>query len=388
MLTLTDRIVVEVHGQYHAGVENTLLMIKSRFYWRGVKKDVRRTVAKCRTCAQCKPRSKPKAELQSPTRDFDSLERVCIDVGTMPLSLSGNKKFLLMVDEAAKFIVTAVMKDETAHSIKKAIWSKWIPYFGIPTDLHSDQGRNVDGETIRELCKWVGIDKSHSSPYHPEGNGSAERSIGSIKIMISSMCKSRKLSMHEWDTVIDECTLAYNNTVNQSSGFSPAKQLFGIATRLPIDNFMQLNTKLEPVDVDLVRKNAKLNQTESRANYKKQYDRGTNAEIFKPGDKVLLRRTTGPYPKMAVDWKEDANNHPYIVVKRVGPINYSIKNSQGEQKIYHRNMIIPALNRIEAQHTLSNIKSDILEIPASSPVVIPLYTPGPQPESEPEQGQP
>ena len=111
--SLIDRIVVEVHGQYHAGVENTLLMIKSRFYWRGIEKekDVKRTVANCRTCAQCKPRSKPKAELQPPTRDFGPLERVCIDVGTMPLSLSGNKKFLLMVDEASKFVVTAVMED-------------------------------------------------------------------------------------------------------------------------------------------------------------------------------------------------------------------------------------------------------------------------------------
>ena len=162
-VVIPKSLTVEVHGQYHAGVENTLLMIKSRFYWRGIEKDVRRTVAKCRTCAQCKPRSKPKAELQPPTRDFGPLERVCIDVGTMPLSLSGNKKFLLMVDESTKFVVTAVMKDETAHSIKKAIWSKWIPYFGIPTDLHSDQGRYFDGETIRELCKWVGIDKSHSS---------------------------------------------------------------------------------------------------------------------------------------------------------------------------------------------------------------------------------
>ena len=77
--------------------------------------------------------------------------------------------------------------------------------------------------------------------------------------MTSSMCESRKLSVHEWDTVLDECTLAYNNTVNQSSGFSPAKKLFGKATRLPIDNIMQLNTKWESVDADLVRKNAKLN---------------------------------------------------------------------------------------------------------------------------------
>ena len=74
--SLIDRIVVEVHGQYHAGVENTLLMIKSRFYWRGIEKDVRRTVANCRTCVRCKPRSKRKAELQPPTRDFGPLERV------------------------------------------------------------------------------------------------------------------------------------------------------------------------------------------------------------------------------------------------------------------------------------------------------------------------
>ena len=48
---------------------------------------------------------------------------------------------------------------------------------------------------------------------------------------------------------------------------------------------------------------------------------------------------------MAVNWKEDANNNPYVVVKRVGPVNYSIKNSQGKQKIFHRNMIVPALTR-------------------------------------------
>ena len=92
---------------------------------------------------------------------------------------------------------------------------------------------------------------------------------------------------------------------------------------------------------------------------------------------------------MAVNWKEDANNNPYIVVRRVGPVNYGImiKNSQVKQKIFHGNMIVPALNRIEAEHTLPNIKSGISEKSVSSPVVIPLYAVGPQPELEPERGQ-
>ena len=71
---------------------------------------------------------------------------------------------------------------------------------------------------------------------------------------------------------------------------------------------MHLNTEWEPLDVDLVQKNAKLKQTESRAYYKKRYDCGASAETFKPGDKVLLRKTTDSYPKMAVNWKDDANN--------------------------------------------------------------------------------
>ena len=161
--TLVDRIVVEMHGQYHAGVENTLLMIKARFYWRAMEKDVKSTVDKCRTCAQCKPRSKPQAELQEPTRSFNTLERVCIDVGTMPIPLDGNKKFLQMVDDASKFVVTAHMRDETADFIRRAIWNKWIPYFGIPMDMHSDQASNVDGTKVCELSVecWESIKLDH-----------------------------------------------------------------------------------------------------------------------------------------------------------------------------------------------------------------------------------
>ena len=384
--TLTDRVVVEMHGQYHAGVENTLLMIKSRFYWRAMEKDVKSKVDQCRTCAQCKPRSKPRAELQEPTRSFNALERVCIDVGTMPISIYGNKKFLLMVDDVSKFVVTAYMKDETSESIIRAIWNKWIPYFGVPMDLHSDQGSNVDGTKVRELCRMLGIDKTRSAPYHPEGNGSCERSIGSLKTMMSSVCNSRSLAVQQWDSVLDECTLAYNNTTNQSSGFSPAKQLFGTNTRLPIDNLLQLKSQTnEKADVKLVQKNAKLNQTEARTSYKERYDRGANAETFQPGDKVLLRRNAGPYPKMAVNWKEDVNNIPYVIEKRIGPVNYCLKNSMGKSKIYHRNMIIPARDRIEAQHTLiNNTHHGQTPAPVSETVVITLPTAGAQSSAQPE----
>ena len=116
---------------------------------------------------------------------------------------------------------------------------------------------------------------------------------------------------------------------------------------------------------------AKLNQTEHRAKYKKRYVCGASDKTFKPCDKVLLRRTTGTYSKMDVNWEKDADNNPYVVVKPAGPVNYSIKNSQGKQKIYHRNIIVPTLKRIEAEHTFSSIKSGISQKPTSSPIVVP-----------------
>ena len=38
---------------------------------------------------------------------------------------------------------------------------------------------------------------------------------------------------------------------------------------------------------------------------------------------------------------------PYTVVKRIGPVNYAIRNSKGLEKVYHRNLIKSALKRLE-----------------------------------------
>ena len=294
----------------------------------------------------------------------------------MPISEDGYHKFLLLVDEASKFVVTSAMKDETAKSIKKVIDEKWIPYFGLPANIHSDQGGNVDGNVVRTLCDSYNIEKSHSSPYHPEGNGLAERNIGAIKTSISSVLNARKLSVHSWDTVLAECTLAHNNITNQSNGFSPAMLLLGSNTRMPIDNFMKLEVQQkEEYDRNAARTNAQLNQKESRLGYKERYDKSSNVSIdFKVGDKVLLRRTAGDYPKISVNWKCDSNDKPYEISKRIGPVNYAVKNCKGIVKVYHRNMLAPALESCEAKNTLSNLQTNIPINTNNPKLVIPIST--------------
>ena len=64
-----------------------------------------------------------------------------------------------------------------------------------------------------------------------------------------------------------------------------------------------------------------------------------NATKLTIGDQVLLKRTFREHPKMSAKWKTDSQDKPYVVIKKVGPVNYAIENSSGVQKVYHRNIL-------------------------------------------------
>ena len=350
--SLQNHVVQEYHGQYHPGIENTVLLLKARFYWRGMEKSIGDFVGKCRTCIQTKSSKIQKSETQIPETPR-CRERLCIDIACMPQSNRAKSYILQMIDANSKFVAMAALDDQQAETIRKVLWPKWFSYFGVPRSLLSDQGKNVDGKVIRDLCKRLNIIKMHSSPYHPEGNGSTERSIGSVKGIIRSMCQSRGVAAEDWDLLLDEATLAYNNTVNKSTGYSPFRSMFGNEAVLPLDGVCSISPSGEQVPPALVRLNAEKNREEAQKDYKERLDSKQNTGNFEIDQKVLMKRTFGSNPKISVKWKEDLQGVPYVVTKRVGPVNYVIKNSTGVEKVYHRNMLKAAGMRNEAQFSAS-----------------------------------
>ena len=55
------------------------------------------------------------------------------------------------------------------------LFDNFFVHYGFPHWLHSDQGRNFASKTIQQLCHLAGVQKSRTTPYHPMGNGIAER---------------------------------------------------------------------------------------------------------------------------------------------------------------------------------------------------------------------
>ena len=126
-----------------------------------------------------------------------------------------------MVDMFSKFVEAYPLKDQEARSIEQALVHGFCSRHGYPRVMVSDQGRNVDGERIREWCRSVGIKKQRSSLCHPQGDVQAERSVQTFKQVMRCLLDEREISVSNWPILVDEVTFTMNSLVNTSTGFSP-----------------------------------------------------------------------------------------------------------------------------------------------------------------------
>ena len=52
---------------------------------------------------------------------------------------------------------------------------RWIHTYGEPSQVHSDQGSNFMSELVTQVCEIYDIEKTRTTPYHPQGDGQVER---------------------------------------------------------------------------------------------------------------------------------------------------------------------------------------------------------------------
>lgn len=342
----TETLITDFHGQYHPGSQITCSTLRGRFWWRGMSEQIRKFVENCRTCSQTKLHGQPVTDLQI-TEAPKPRAQVAVDMGYMPPSPRGNCCFILIVDIGTKMTVVVPMLDQKAETLKTAFKRGYVGYFGTPQVMISDQGRNIDQTVIRGMCDELGIEKRHSSTYHPEGNGNAERGVQTFKARVSAVCASRNLPVTDWDLITPEIMLAINGQVNKSLKYSPFMCSFGSEARLPIDNFYGLPTNELHTEPSIIQQDADHNRQEAKSSYKRQHDKKSKHYELEVGQRVLIKRDHGKFPKIAVNWRDG----PYTLIRKTGPSNWLVRNSRGKKQVYHTNKIKPALDRREPQWT-------------------------------------
>lgn len=67
------------------------------------------------------------------------------------------------------------------------------------------------------------INKLRTTGYHPQCNGLVERTIRTLKQMISAYVN---VSHDNWDKILSDVVFAYNNNTHSSTGFAPNEIIF------------------------------------------------------------------------------------------------------------------------------------------------------------------
>jgi transposase InsO family protein len=137
-----------------------------------------------------------------------------------------------MTDVFSKYTQAVPTKDQSAITVAKILVDSWFNRFGVPRRIHSDQGRNFESALFRQLCQLYGIEKSRTTPYHPQGNGQCERFNRTLHDLLRSLPPERKCV---WPKYISQLVWAYTTSTQRSTSHSPYFLMFGVTPHLPVD---------------------------------------------------------------------------------------------------------------------------------------------------------
>eukprot|EP00731_Ephydatia_muelleri_P031255 Em0022g769a len=96
----------------------------------------------------------------------------------------------------------------------------------------SDQGANFVSEVMQSLCTQLGIKRTQTSAYHPEGNGPVECFNRTLEAMLSKVVEEHQ---KDWDCHLQKVLFAFRTAVHESTGYTPLFVMSGRSPNLPID---------------------------------------------------------------------------------------------------------------------------------------------------------
>jgi transposase InsO family protein len=215
----------QVHDEYrHPGVTRFWAVVK-QLNIAVTLEEVREICRNCQVCTRVKPRftSAAPGRLIQAMRPWD---RISIDFkGPLTNTSAGNRFLLIIVDEYSRYPFAFPCKEASTESVIKSL-KTIISLFGAPHHVHSDRGTAFMALSVKEFLFKNGINSSHSTPYHPVGNSQCERYVGIVWKTITLELEQLKLSMHQWDTVVEKALASIRALINTSTNETPHSRMF------------------------------------------------------------------------------------------------------------------------------------------------------------------
>ena len=338
----------------HLGESKTLQKLKERFYWPGHTADVQEWCRSCEPCAQRKmPNPKPRAALVS-IQAGCPMQLVATDiVGPFPESSSGNSYILVAVDYFTRWVEAYPIPCQEAPVVARKLVDEMFCRFSPPEQLLSDQGREFESQLMAEVCKLLGIQKSRTTPYHPQCDGLVERWN---RTLLQSLATSVTDHPENWEEFVKKICMAYNTSVHPTTGFTPFYLMFGRQAKLPVDLMYGTpeSEVLSPSQYAAMQKTAISEAYDQvRAKTARQlkhqsdlYNQKVHGSPYKVGDHVWVlfpQTPRGKSKKLYRPW-----SGPFAVVKKLSDVTYRVREVKNRRRrlVVHFNRLKPYKGKV------------------------------------------
>jgi len=232
-----------------------------------------------------------------------------------------------------------------AKTVAEVFVREIISRHGVPSEIHTDQGRNFESKLFLELAELLGMKKTRTTALHPQSDGQVERQHQTI---INYLAKFIAENQKDWDQWIPMFLLAYRSSKHETTGVTPAELYLGRDLQLPLDLLrgsppVLHEEELETVDdyvrnlkekLDRIHFNVREKLLIKSSQVKIRYDRKARQISFKEGEGVWLfnpQRFKGKTPKLQGNW-----DGLFTVVKKLNDVVYCIqRTSKHRKKVVH-----------------------------------------------------
>lgn len=338
-----EQIIKEFHENPlggHQGLTRTFNRINSQYHWKGMRQKIKEYIRRCPTCQKNKTSTRTSKEpMVITTTATRAFEKIFLDVvGPLPRSYHGNVFILTLQDDLTKFAWAVPMENHEANTVAHHFVTQFVCLHGIPQSLVTDCGTEFLSRVFKEVCRLLKIRQTSTTPYHPQSNGSLERSHRTLGEYLRNFVEK---DQQNWDTRIPYAMFCHNSSVHSATQFQPYQLVYGHPLVIPTSLLNNPEPRYNYDDYHCeIRKQMQESQAiakqfllEAKHKSKERYDRTSHTQNILIGSKVLLQDKTSKN-KLAPRWLG-----PYEVLHLEPSKKNVIINKKGKNQTIHQNLL-------------------------------------------------
>ena len=160
------------------------------------------------------------------------MQKLSIDfVGPLRMSKHGHQFILTVKDCFTRWLeaipMTHITAEETIRMLEEHVFSRW----GLPEQIHSDQGSQFTLEMFGEICRRLNIKKTVTPAYNPKSNP-VERSHKDLSNIIRAVSEE---TGQDWEEILPTALLAMRTARHRYTGVTPFYAMHGREANIPVD---------------------------------------------------------------------------------------------------------------------------------------------------------